>query len=127
MVVGAGTVLDLETARGCLAAGAKFISSAGLDLEILEFTVEAGVLAMPGALTPSEIIAAVQGGADFVKIFLPRYRSSRREALTSKPREISSGRRHRCRYWSRLDSARAPSLSARRIGSKSWREDTSTR
>lgn len=69
MVVGAGTVLDLETARGCLAAGAKFISSPGLDLEILEFTVEAGVLAMPGALTPQRNHRCREGGADFVKIF----------------------------------------------------------
>jgi 2-dehydro-3-deoxyphosphogluconate aldolase / (4S)-4-hydroxy-2-oxoglutarate aldolase len=69
MLVGAGTVLDLETARACLAAGAKFISSPGLDLEILEFTVKAGVIAMPGALTPSEIMAAVKAKADFVKIF----------------------------------------------------------
>ncbi len=69
MLVGAGTVLDLETARACLAAGARFISSPGLDLEILEFTVKAGVIAMPGALTPTEIMAAVKAGADFVKIF----------------------------------------------------------
>ncbi len=69
MLVGAGTVLDLETARACLAAGAKFISSPGLDLEILEFTVKAGAIAIPGALTPSEIMAAVKAGADFVKIF----------------------------------------------------------
>ena len=69
MVVGAGTVLDLETARACLAAGAKFITSPGLDLEIVEFTVKAGVVAMPGVLTPSEVIAATKAGADFVKIF----------------------------------------------------------
>jgi 2-dehydro-3-deoxyphosphogluconate aldolase/(4S)-4-hydroxy-2-oxoglutarate aldolase len=69
MVVGAGTVLDIETARACLAAGAKFITSPGLDMEIVQFTVKAGVIAMPGALTPSEIIAAVKAGADFVKIF----------------------------------------------------------
>lgn len=69
MVVGAGTVLDLETARACLAAGAKFITSPGLDLEIVEFTVKAGVIAMPGVLTPSEVIAATRAGADFVKIF----------------------------------------------------------
>ncbi|MGP0075838.1 MAG: bifunctional 4-hydroxy-2-oxoglutarate aldolase/2-dehydro-3-deoxy-phosphogluconate aldolase [Bryobacteraceae bacterium] len=69
MIVGAGTVTDLDTARACLAAGAKFISSPGLDLEILEFTAKAGVIAMPGALTPTEIMAAVKAGADFVKIF----------------------------------------------------------
>jgi 2-dehydro-3-deoxyphosphogluconate aldolase/(4S)-4-hydroxy-2-oxoglutarate aldolase len=69
MVVGAGTVLDLETARACLAAGAKFITSPGLDLEIVEFAVKAGVTVIPGVLTPSEVIAAVKAGADFVKIF----------------------------------------------------------
>lgn len=69
MIVGAGTVLDLETARACLAAGAKFITSPGLDLEIVAFTAQAGVIAMPGALTPSEIIAAIKAGADFIKLF----------------------------------------------------------
>jgi 2-dehydro-3-deoxyphosphogluconate aldolase/(4S)-4-hydroxy-2-oxoglutarate aldolase len=69
MVVGAGTVLDLGTARACLAAGAKFITSPGLDLEVVEFAVQAGVVVIPGVLTPSEIIAAVKAGADFVKIF----------------------------------------------------------
>jgi 2-dehydro-3-deoxyphosphogluconate aldolase / (4S)-4-hydroxy-2-oxoglutarate aldolase len=69
MVVGAGTVLDLETARACLAAGAKFITSPGLDVEIVQFAVKAGVTVIPGALTPSEIITAVRAGADFVKIF----------------------------------------------------------
>jgi len=69
MIVGAGTVLDLETARACLDAGAKFITSPGLDLDIVEFTLRAGVIAMPGALTPSEIIAATKAGADFVKLF----------------------------------------------------------
>src|ERR1700728_1491680 len=60
MGVGAGTVLDLETARACLAVGAKFITSPGLDLEMVEFCVQAGVIVMPGVLTPSEIIAAVK-------------------------------------------------------------------
>ena len=69
MLVGAGTVLDLDTARACLAAGAKFISSPGLDLEIVNFAVQAGVTVIPGVLTPTEIIAAVKAGADFVKIF----------------------------------------------------------
>jgi 2-dehydro-3-deoxyphosphogluconate aldolase / (4S)-4-hydroxy-2-oxoglutarate aldolase len=69
MVVGAGTVLDLETARACLAAGANFITSPGLDLDIVEFAAQAGVIVIPGVLTPSEIIAAVKAGADFVKIF----------------------------------------------------------
>jgi len=69
MIVGAGTVLDIETARACLDAGARFISSPGLDTEIVQFTAQAGVIAMPGALTPTEIMTAVKAGADFVKIF----------------------------------------------------------
>jgi 2-dehydro-3-deoxyphosphogluconate aldolase / (4S)-4-hydroxy-2-oxoglutarate aldolase len=69
MVVGAGTVLNVETARACLAAGASFITSPGLDLEVVQFAVKAGVVVIPGVLTPSEIMAAVKAGADFVKIF----------------------------------------------------------
>jgi 2-dehydro-3-deoxyphosphogluconate aldolase / (4S)-4-hydroxy-2-oxoglutarate aldolase len=69
MVVGVGTVLDIESARACIAAGAAFITSPGLDLEVVAFTVHAGVTVIPGVLTPSEIIAAVKAGADFVKIF----------------------------------------------------------
>ena len=69
MLVGAGTVLNIETAEACLAAGARFISSPGLDLDIVEFTRKAGVIAMPGALTPSEVMAALKAGADFIKIF----------------------------------------------------------
>src|SRR3984885_13477635 len=69
MIVGAGTVQNIETARACLAAGAKFITSPGLDLEVVEFAVKAGVIVIPGVLTPSEIMAAVKAGADFIKIF----------------------------------------------------------
>jgi 2-dehydro-3-deoxyphosphogluconate aldolase / (4S)-4-hydroxy-2-oxoglutarate aldolase len=69
MVVGAGTVLDVETARGCLDAGAKFLTSPGLDLDTIHFAVKQNVVAMPGVLTPSEVMAAVKAGADFVKIF----------------------------------------------------------
>jgi 2-dehydro-3-deoxyphosphogluconate aldolase/(4S)-4-hydroxy-2-oxoglutarate aldolase len=69
MVVGAGTVLDIDTARACLAAGARFITSPGLDLAMVDFTVKAGVVSMPGAMTPSEVMAATKAGADFVKIF----------------------------------------------------------
>jgi 2-dehydro-3-deoxyphosphogluconate aldolase / (4S)-4-hydroxy-2-oxoglutarate aldolase len=69
MIVGAGTVLDIETARACLAVGARFITSPGLDLDVVEFCSKAGVVVMPGVLTPSEVMAAVKTGADFVKIF----------------------------------------------------------
>jgi 2-dehydro-3-deoxyphosphogluconate aldolase / (4S)-4-hydroxy-2-oxoglutarate aldolase len=68
-IVGAGTVLDTETARRCLDAGAGFITNPGLVLEVVEFTLKNDVVAIPGALTPSEVIAAWKAGADLVKIF----------------------------------------------------------
>ena len=69
MIVGAGTVLDMETARRCLDAGAKFLTSPGLVLELVEFAIENDVVVFPGALTPTEVITAWKAGADFVKIF----------------------------------------------------------
>jgi 2-dehydro-3-deoxyphosphogluconate aldolase / (4S)-4-hydroxy-2-oxoglutarate aldolase len=69
MIVGAGTVLDIETAKRCLDAGAKFLTSPGLVLEIVEFAVKNDVVVFPGALTPSEVITAWNAGADFVKIY----------------------------------------------------------
>jgi 2-dehydro-3-deoxyphosphogluconate aldolase/(4S)-4-hydroxy-2-oxoglutarate aldolase len=68
-VVGAGTVLDVDVAKRCLDAGARFITSPGLVPDVLEFTLSSGVVAIPGALTPSEVIAAWKAGGDFVKIF----------------------------------------------------------
>jgi 2-dehydro-3-deoxyphosphogluconate aldolase/(4S)-4-hydroxy-2-oxoglutarate aldolase len=69
MVVGAGTIVDLETAGRCLDAGAQFLTSPGLDIQIVEFAAKHDVVAMPGALTPSEVMAAWKAGADFVKVF----------------------------------------------------------
>jgi 2-dehydro-3-deoxyphosphogluconate aldolase / (4S)-4-hydroxy-2-oxoglutarate aldolase len=69
LILGAGTVLDEETARRCVGAGASFLTSPGLILEVLEFAVKSDVVAMPGALTPTEVITAWKAGADFVKIF----------------------------------------------------------
>jgi 2-dehydro-3-deoxyphosphogluconate aldolase / (4S)-4-hydroxy-2-oxoglutarate aldolase len=69
IVIGAGTVLDLETARRCLDAGAKFLSSPGLDLEIVDFAAKHDVAVIPGALTPSEIMAAWKAAADLVKVY----------------------------------------------------------
>lgn len=69
MIVGAGTVLYLETARRCLDAGASFLTTPGLDPEIVHFAVGRDVLMFPGALTPTEVLAASKAGADFVKIF----------------------------------------------------------
>jgi 2-dehydro-3-deoxyphosphogluconate aldolase/(4S)-4-hydroxy-2-oxoglutarate aldolase len=68
-VVGAGTVLDAETARRCVDAGASFITSPGFELELVQFAKKADVAVLPGALTASEVIAAWKAGADFVKIF----------------------------------------------------------
>ena len=69
MVVGAGTVLDVETARRCLDAGASFLTSTGLVPEVVEFALRHDVVVFPGAMTPSEVIAAWKTGPDFVKIF----------------------------------------------------------
>ena len=69
MVIGAGTVLDTETARRCLDAGARFLTSPGFVLEVVEFALKHDVVVFPGALTPTEVITAWKAGADFVKIF----------------------------------------------------------
>ncbi len=68
-IVGAGTVLDAETARACLDAGARFLTSPGFVPEVVEFALKNDVVIIPGALTPSEIIAAWKTGVDFVKVF----------------------------------------------------------
>src|SRR5262249_6663182 len=69
LVVGAGTVFDVKTARRCVEAGARFITSPGLDPKIVEFTLNEGILAIPGALTPTEVTAAWLASADFIKVF----------------------------------------------------------
>jgi 2-dehydro-3-deoxyphosphogluconate aldolase / (4S)-4-hydroxy-2-oxoglutarate aldolase len=69
MVVGAGTVIDTETARRCLDGGAAFLTSPELNLDIVGFAAKANVAVLPGALTPTEVIAAWRAGADFVKVF----------------------------------------------------------
>jgi 2-dehydro-3-deoxyphosphogluconate aldolase/(4S)-4-hydroxy-2-oxoglutarate aldolase len=69
VLIGAGTVLDADTARRCVDAGAEFIVSPGFDLETVKFANRAGKLMMAGALTPTEVIAAWKAGSDFVKIF----------------------------------------------------------
>jgi 2-dehydro-3-deoxyphosphogluconate aldolase/(4S)-4-hydroxy-2-oxoglutarate aldolase len=69
LVVGAGTVWDSETAAQCLDAGASFLTSTGLDLDVVRFAHERNTVVFPGVLTPSEVMAAWKAGADFVKIF----------------------------------------------------------
>jgi 2-dehydro-3-deoxyphosphogluconate aldolase / (4S)-4-hydroxy-2-oxoglutarate aldolase len=68
-IVGAGTVLDVETAQRCIDAGAEFIVSPGFDLETVKLCKQQGTLVMAGALTPTEVITAWKAGSDFVKIF----------------------------------------------------------
>jgi 2-dehydro-3-deoxyphosphogluconate aldolase/(4S)-4-hydroxy-2-oxoglutarate aldolase len=69
LVVGAGTVFDVETAQQCLDAGVAFLTTPGLDLEIVNFAVKHGTVVFPGAMTPGEVMAASKAGADFIKIF----------------------------------------------------------
>lgn len=68
-LVGAGTVLDAARASECIEAGARFIVSPGFDQGTVEACRERGVAVMPGALTPTEVIAAWKAGASMVKIF----------------------------------------------------------
>src|SRR5712692_11447249 len=69
VIVGAGTVLDLETARLCVDAGVRFLTCPGLDLDIVKFAKQRNLTMMAGALTPTEIVTAWKAGSDFVKVF----------------------------------------------------------
>ena len=69
VVVGAGTVLDAETARACILAGANFVVSPSLNLATIETCLRYSIVVTPGALTPTEVVTAWQAGADAVKIF----------------------------------------------------------
>jgi 2-dehydro-3-deoxyphosphogluconate aldolase/(4S)-4-hydroxy-2-oxoglutarate aldolase len=69
VVVGAGTVLDAETARACILAGAAFVVSPSLNTGTIELCRRYSVAVMPGALTPTEVVTAWQAGADVVKVF----------------------------------------------------------
>ncbi|HXZ33653.1 MAG TPA: bifunctional 4-hydroxy-2-oxoglutarate aldolase/2-dehydro-3-deoxy-phosphogluconate aldolase [Terriglobales bacterium] len=68
VIVGAGSVLDAETAHRCLDAGAVFLTSDGLDPETVKFAVQANVVVIPGTLTPTDVIAAWKLDPDFVKV-----------------------------------------------------------
>ena len=69
ILVGAGTVLDAETARACMLEGAQFIVSPALSLKTIELCRRYSVAVLPGALTPTEIVTAWEAGADVVKVF----------------------------------------------------------
>lgn len=69
MIVGAGTLFDVETARRCVDAGVRFLTSPGLDLEIVQFARKENIVVLAGALTPTEVTTAWKAGSDFVKVF----------------------------------------------------------
>jgi len=69
VLFGAGTVLDPDTARVAIQAGAEFIVSPTLNLEVIELCNRLNIPVMPGCFTPTEMLAAWEAGADFVKLF----------------------------------------------------------
>jgi 2-dehydro-3-deoxyphosphogluconate aldolase / (4S)-4-hydroxy-2-oxoglutarate aldolase len=69
LLIGAGTVLDPETARTCILEGAQFIVSPGTNVRTIEMCSRYTVPSLPGALTPTEVITAWEAGADVVKVF----------------------------------------------------------
>lgn len=69
LLVGAGTVLTVEQVLAAKAAGASFILTPALDFDVLRAANQEGMITIPGAMTPSEILAAYQAGADIVKVF----------------------------------------------------------
>jgi 2-dehydro-3-deoxyphosphogluconate aldolase/(4S)-4-hydroxy-2-oxoglutarate aldolase len=69
VLIGAGTVLDAEQANACLDAGAQFLVSPGLSIAVLETAKRRATLAIPGALTPTEIMSASAHGSKLIKIF----------------------------------------------------------
>jgi len=68
-LIGAGTVLDAESARSCIDAGARFIVSPSLDIPTIDLCRRLDIPVFAGALTPTEIVTAWKAGADAVKIF----------------------------------------------------------
>jgi 2-dehydro-3-deoxyphosphogluconate aldolase/(4S)-4-hydroxy-2-oxoglutarate aldolase len=69
VLLGAGTVLDAETARIAILSGAEFIVSPTVNVEVIQLCRRYSKPVMPGALTPTEVVTAWQAGADIVKVF----------------------------------------------------------
>lgn len=69
VLLGAGTVLDPETARMALINGARFLVSPSLNLDVIKMSNRYSAVVIPGALTPTEILTAWEAGADLVKVF----------------------------------------------------------
>ncbi|HEY4286707.1 MAG TPA: bifunctional 4-hydroxy-2-oxoglutarate aldolase/2-dehydro-3-deoxy-phosphogluconate aldolase [Puia sp.] len=69
MVIGAGTVLTVEEVKAAVKAGARFILSPSLDVDVIRLTRDLGAVSVPGAFTATEILAAYRAGANIVKVF----------------------------------------------------------
>ena len=69
MLIGAGTVLNENVAKSAISAGAKFIISPNLNVEVIKVTKQLGVVSIPGAFTPTEIVNAFNSGGDIIKVF----------------------------------------------------------
>ncbi len=69
VLVGAGTVLDAETAKAAMNAGAQFIISPSVDVETIQATKQGGAVSIPGAFTATEILSAYKNGGDIIKVF----------------------------------------------------------
>lgn len=69
VIIGSGSVINLSECMEVVAAGAQHIVSPNVDTKVIEYTINHGIVSMPGALTPSECVAAYLAGADFVKLF----------------------------------------------------------
>jgi 2-dehydro-3-deoxyphosphogluconate aldolase/(4S)-4-hydroxy-2-oxoglutarate aldolase len=69
MVIGAGTVLTVEEVKAAVTAGARFVLSPSLDVDLIRFTRDLGVVSVPGAFTATEILTAYRAGANIVKVF----------------------------------------------------------
>lgn len=88
--IGAGTVMTLKQVEVAIKSGARYIISPNSNLKIIQKTVELGVVSLPGAFTPSEIVTAYENGASFVKVFPagslgPSYIKSIRSSISHIP------------------------------------------
>lgn len=96
ILVGAGTVLDGETARQAISAGARFIVSPSMSIEVINTTKQYGAVSIAGGLTPTELVTAFQHGTDLVKVFPahvlgPKYIKSLKDPLPRIPLIVTGG------------------------------------
>ncbi len=109
IVLGAGTVLDPETARAAILAGAEYIVAPTLNHEVIRLCRRYDKAVMPGALTPTEVLSAWEAGADVVKIFpadVGRPRVSQGASRASSPDSAHAHRRRRPDHGGELPQSR---------------------